>query len=58
MWQHLDSVGVAPLPKRNSNQALRISSLHQVFFFPGYFSFMLLLLHRFDQVVVPISFLL
>ncbi|KAG8487816.1 hypothetical protein CXB51_018635 [Gossypium anomalum] len=28
-FQHLDSVGVAPLPKRNSNQALRISSLHQ-----------------------------
>nr|KJB07739.1 hypothetical protein B456_001G042000 [Gossypium raimondii] len=27
--KHLDSVGVAPLPKRNSNQALRISSLHQ-----------------------------
>lgn len=27
--KHLDSIGVAPLPKRNSNQALRISSLHQ-----------------------------
>ncbi|KAL4302983.1 hypothetical protein GQ457_10G003370 [Hibiscus cannabinus] len=27
--KHLDSVGVAPLPKRNNNQALRISSLHQ-----------------------------
>ncbi|KAJ0091057.1 hypothetical protein Patl1_13095 [Pistacia atlantica] len=27
--KHLDTVGVAPLPKRNSNQALRISSLHQ-----------------------------
>ncbi|KAM7263304.1 hypothetical protein ACFE04_000987 [Oxalis oulophora] len=27
--KHLDIVGVAPLPKRNSNQALRISSLHQ-----------------------------
>ncbi|XP_022752181.1 nuclear pore complex protein NUP205-like [Durio zibethinus] len=26
---HLDTIGVAPLPKRNSNQALRISSLHQ-----------------------------
>ncbi|KAK4487351.1 hypothetical protein RD792_006029 [Penstemon davidsonii] len=29
-FQHLNSVGVAPLPKRNSSQALRISSLHQV----------------------------
>lgn len=28
--QHLDTIGVAPLPKRNNNQALRISSLHQV----------------------------
>ncbi|KAH1131571.1 hypothetical protein J1N35_002949 [Gossypium stocksii] len=27
--KHLDSVGVAPLPKRNCNQALRVSSLHQ-----------------------------
>ncbi|XP_048134215.1 nuclear pore complex protein NUP205 isoform X2 [Rhodamnia argentea] len=27
--KHLDTVGVAPLPKRSSNQALRISSLHQ-----------------------------
>ncbi|KAH9800247.1 nuclear pore complex protein NUP205 [Citrus sinensis] len=27
--KHLDAIGVAPLPKRNSNQALRISSLHQ-----------------------------
>ncbi|KAA8535090.1 hypothetical protein F0562_030093 [Nyssa sinensis] len=27
--KHLDTVGVAPLPKRNSAQALRISSLHQ-----------------------------
>ncbi|XP_059635097.1 nuclear pore complex protein NUP205 [Cornus florida] len=27
--KHLDSIGVAPLPKRNSTQALRISSLHQ-----------------------------
>ncbi|KAK4852857.1 hypothetical protein QYF36_000212 [Acer negundo] len=27
--KHLDTIGVAPLPKRNSNQALRISSLHQ-----------------------------
>ncbi|XP_044463911.1 nuclear pore complex protein NUP205 isoform X2 [Mangifera indica] len=27
--KHLDTVGVASLPKRNSNQALRISSLHQ-----------------------------
>ncbi|KAE8668521.1 NUP205 protein [Hibiscus syriacus] len=27
--KHLDSVGVASLPKRNNNQALRISSLHQ-----------------------------
>ncbi|XP_051130999.1 nuclear pore complex protein NUP205 [Andrographis paniculata] len=27
--KHLDSIGVTPLPKRNSNQALRISSLHQ-----------------------------
>ncbi|KAL3825107.1 hypothetical protein ACJIZ3_021136 [Penstemon smallii] len=27
--KHLNSVGVAPLPKRNSSQALRISSLHQ-----------------------------
>ncbi|XP_058074466.1 nuclear pore complex protein NUP205 [Magnolia sinica] len=26
---HLDTIGVAPLPKRNNNQALRISSLHQ-----------------------------
>ncbi|KAI5320580.1 hypothetical protein L3X38_040288 [Prunus dulcis] len=27
--KHLDTIGVAPLPKRNNNQALRISSLHQ-----------------------------
>ncbi|GAB2300342.1 hypothetical protein Dimus_034380 [Dionaea muscipula] len=27
--KHLDTIGVAPLPKRNSSQALRISSLHQ-----------------------------
>ncbi|KAG8376000.1 hypothetical protein BUALT_Bualt09G0017500 [Buddleja alternifolia] len=27
--KHLNSIGVAPLPKRNSNQAFRISSLHQ-----------------------------
>ncbi|EXC04145.1 hypothetical protein L484_006623 [Morus notabilis] len=27
--RHLDTVGVAPLPKRSGNQALRISSLHQ-----------------------------
>lgn len=27
--QHLDLIGIAPLPKRNSSQALRISSLHQ-----------------------------
>nr|XP_048332077.1 nuclear pore complex protein NUP205 isoform X1 [Ziziphus jujuba var. spinosa] len=27
--KHLDIIGVAPLPKRNSSQALRISSLHQ-----------------------------
>ncbi|KAK4343497.1 hypothetical protein RND71_036591 [Anisodus tanguticus] len=27
--QHLDVIGIAPLPKRNSSQALRISSLHQ-----------------------------
>ncbi|KAF8393226.1 hypothetical protein HHK36_021467 [Tetracentron sinense] len=27
--KHLDTVGVAPLPKRNNNQAIRISSLHQ-----------------------------
>ncbi|XP_011093564.1 nuclear pore complex protein NUP205 isoform X1 [Sesamum indicum] len=27
--KHLNSIGVAPLPKRNSSQALRISSLHQ-----------------------------
>ncbi|XWS17148.1 hypothetical protein CRYUN_Cryun33cG0043500 [Craigia yunnanensis] len=27
--KHLDAIGVAPLPKRNNNQALRISSLHQ-----------------------------
>lgn len=27
--KHLDTIGIAPLPKRNSNQALRISSLHQ-----------------------------
>ncbi|XXG47855.1 hypothetical protein AAC387_Pa02g2424 [Persea americana] len=26
---HLDTIGVAPLPKRNNNQTLRISSLHQ-----------------------------
>lgn len=26
---HLDTVGIASLPKRNNNQALRISSLHQ-----------------------------
>lgn len=30
--QHLNSLGVAPLPSRNDSQALRISSLHQVFF--------------------------
>ncbi|RAL44221.1 hypothetical protein DM860_016467 [Cuscuta australis] len=28
--KHLDIIGVAPLPKRNSSQSLRISSLHQV----------------------------
>ncbi|CAN1216816.1 Nuclear pore complex protein NUP205 [Linum perenne] len=27
--KHLDTIGVAPLPKRNINQPLRISSLHQ-----------------------------
>ncbi|XP_024980449.1 nuclear pore complex protein NUP205 isoform X1 [Cynara cardunculus var. scolymus] len=27
--KHLDNIGVAPLPKRNSTQPLRISSLHQ-----------------------------
>ncbi|KAL0410678.1 UNVERIFIED_CONTAM: Nuclear pore complex protein [Sesamum latifolium] len=27
--KHLNSIGVAPLPKRNCSQALRISSLHQ-----------------------------
>lgn len=27
--KHLDTIGVAPLPKRNTNQALRTSSLHQ-----------------------------
>lgn len=27
--KHLDTIGIAPLPKRNSNQPLRISSLHQ-----------------------------
>lgn len=27
--KHLDTIGVAPLPRRNNNQALRISSLHQ-----------------------------
>ncbi|MED6124108.1 hypothetical protein PIB30_056009 [Stylosanthes scabra] len=27
--KHLDTLGIAPLPKRNSNQPLRISSLHQ-----------------------------
>ncbi|KAK9947570.1 hypothetical protein M0R45_003188 [Rubus argutus] len=27
--KHLDTIGVAPLPKRKNNQALRISSLHQ-----------------------------
>ncbi|XP_022729594.1 nuclear pore complex protein NUP205 isoform X10 [Durio zibethinus] len=27
--KHLDTIGVAPLPKRNNNQGLRISSLHQ-----------------------------
>ncbi|ESW10307.1 hypothetical protein PHAVU_009G198200 [Phaseolus vulgaris] len=27
--KHLDTIGVAPLPKRNSNQSLRNSSLHQ-----------------------------
>ncbi|CAN4094283.1 unnamed protein product [Withania somnifera] len=27
--QHLNLLGIAPLPKRNSSQALRISSLHQ-----------------------------
>ncbi|KAJ8436841.1 hypothetical protein Cgig2_026165 [Carnegiea gigantea] len=29
-FQHVDTIGVAPLPKRNSAQALRISSLHQL----------------------------
>ncbi|KAK7411230.1 hypothetical protein VNO78_02663 [Psophocarpus tetragonolobus] len=28
-FQHLDTIGIAPLPKRNSNQSLRNSSLHQ-----------------------------
>lgn len=28
-WQHLDTIGVVPLPKRN-NHTLRVSSLHQV----------------------------
>ncbi|KAK7411173.1 hypothetical protein VNO78_02605 [Psophocarpus tetragonolobus] len=28
-FQHLDMIGIAPLPKRNSNQSLRNSSLHQ-----------------------------
>ncbi|KAG5032489.1 hypothetical protein AAZX31_06G208700 [Glycine max] len=27
--KHLDTIGIAPLPKRNSNQSLRNSSLHQ-----------------------------
>lgn len=27
--KHLETMGIAPLPKRNSNQPLRISSLHQ-----------------------------
>ncbi|XP_072964597.1 nuclear pore complex protein NUP205 [Typha angustifolia] len=27
--KHLETIGVAPLPKRNNNQALRISTLHQ-----------------------------
>ncbi|XP_010250099.1 PREDICTED: nuclear pore complex protein NUP205 [Nelumbo nucifera] len=27
--KHLDTIAIAPLPKRNNNQALRISSLHQ-----------------------------
>ncbi|XP_020571506.1 nuclear pore complex protein NUP205-like [Phalaenopsis equestris] len=27
--KHLESIGVAPLPKRTSNQSLRISTLHQ-----------------------------
>ncbi|CAM8929010.1 unnamed protein product [Rhodiola kirilowii] len=27
--KHLDTIGTSPLPKRNINQALRISSLHQ-----------------------------
>ncbi|KAI4335735.1 hypothetical protein L6164_014349 [Bauhinia variegata] len=27
--KHLDTIGIAPLPKRKSNQTLRISSLHQ-----------------------------
>ncbi|KAL1300925.1 hypothetical protein AAHE18_18G216100 [Arachis hypogaea] len=27
--KHLDTIGIAPLPKRNTNQPLRISSLHQ-----------------------------
>ncbi|XP_004515149.1 nuclear pore complex protein NUP205 isoform X2 [Cicer arietinum] len=27
--KHLDTIGITPLPKRNSNQPLRISSLHQ-----------------------------
>ncbi|KAL6226355.1 hypothetical protein ACLB2K_000317 [Fragaria x ananassa] len=27
--KHLDTIGVAPLPKRKNNQALRVSSLHQ-----------------------------
>lgn len=30
--QHLETIGIAPLPRRNNNQPLRISSLHQVFF--------------------------
>lgn len=27
--KHLETIGIAPLPKRSNNQALRISSLHQ-----------------------------
>ncbi|KAJ0987901.1 hypothetical protein J5N97_006257 [Dioscorea zingiberensis] len=27
--EHLETIGIAPLPKRTNNQALRISSLHQ-----------------------------
>lgn len=34
--QHIDTICIAALPKRNSNQPLRISSLHQVFL-PDFF---------------------